>query len=143
MTYLINLCERDLARSSLKDGCTGGDVALSYYPGGKEDGGGGGRKKTKSRRKRKEGEGEEGEEKGGGWRGRKRERLISLCKPRSRFPQTPPIIYSRPLIRGHRSGPMPIAPKLILHQEAELVAAADNGNSPSAARGEGPPPGPR
>ena len=96
---------------------------------------------------KEEEEGEGGGRRGGEGRGmegeKERERLISLYKPRSWFPQTPPIIDSRPLIREHRSGLMPIAPKLMLHQEVELAAAADNGNSPNAARGEGPPPGPR
>lgn len=51
------------------------------------------------------------------------------------FPQNPPTFQSRLLIRGHRFGPLSLAPKLAINQEAGLGAAADPGNSASAAPG--------
>lgn len=40
--------------------------------------------------------------------------------------------FSQDLIRGHRFGPLSLAPKLVINQEAGLGAAADTGNSARA-----------
>lgn len=83
MIYLINPREKAPAQSSLKDGCTEGD--LSCCPEGKEGGGRG----ERGGEGRKEGE-------GGKWWGRdggeRKRGLMFLYGPRSCFAQIPPLI---------------------------------------------------
>lgn len=50
------------------------------------------------------------------------------------LPQNTPILQSRLLIRGHRSGLLSPAPKLVINGKAELRAAADTGHSASVTR---------
>lgn len=68
----------------------------------------------------------------------RRDREISFYKPRW-FPQTPPIIYSRLLIKGHRFGLLSLATKLVINQEKQKTLEIHQ----VLFQGGGPPPCPR